>query len=151
MVYLPNKSIKLTKPFTKAYLNNEPAHEIWFLLSQRCMIRDDPGDHVRHAYSLPVPSLLKPPSHLGEDHEVRTTAKFYEHSGDVVKLVKYHTTLLRRHCQVLTASNTFLLGITRAPAPTSSYHVLATSKKIASRAMYHVHTASFHSDKCCSA
>ena len=68
MVYLPNKSIKLTKPFTKAYLNNEPAHDIWFLLSQRCMIRDDPGEHVRHSYSLSVPSLLKPPSHLGKDH-----------------------------------------------------------------------------------
>ena len=53
------------------------------------------------------------PSHSYEDHENRiTTAKFDEHSWDVVNLGEIgnfhvHATLLLRHCQVLTVPNTF--------------------------------------------
>ena len=71
------------------------------------MIRDDPGDHVRHAYSLSVLSLLKPTSHLDKDHEFRT-----EHSGDVVKLVKYVISPLILRCYDVTAR--FSLRLTRS-------------------------------------
>ena len=80
--------------------------------------------------------------------------KFDERSGDMVNLGEIcnfhvHAMLLLCRCQVLTASNTFLLGfyyvpITRAPGQIKSYHVLAMPKKISSHT-YNLLTVSIQS------
>ena len=106
--------------------------------------------HAIWSFLRPWSSLydLKPRSHLGEGHEVRTTScKILSNSISVVgtwsKFVIFSFIL---HCYSVAARFSLCLGsyygpITRTPGPTSSYHVL-TASKIAPRAHY-VSTASF--------